>query len=228
MPRTVTYEVDGLAVARRGPAGAPRVVLVHGTMDRAGGFVKLLRRLNHLDVVRYDRRGYAGSRRGPLRRTIDGHVDDLLAVMGPEPATVVGHSLGGLIALAAAARRPDLVPSVAAFEAPLPWRGSWSSSSSRRLADLAEGGEEAAGDAAERFLRRMLGEAIWDRLPASMRVERRAEGGALVADMVAARDGVAVDVPALAVPVLAGYGDRSEDRHRDAALALVEVARARR
>jgi pimeloyl-ACP methyl ester carboxylesterase len=223
VPPTTNYTVDGLAVARRGPEGAPRVVLVHGTMDRAGGFVKLLRRLGHLEVVRYDRRGYAGSRPG-LHPALDGHVDDLVAVMEDRPAVVVGHSMGGLVALAAAARRPDLVRSVAAFEAPLPWLESWSTSSTQRLADLAEGGEEAAADAAERFLRRMLGASTWDRLPAAMRAERRAEGGALVADMVAARAGVRVDLGALAVPVLAGHGDRSEDRHREAAEALAAGA----
>jgi pimeloyl-ACP methyl ester carboxylesterase len=217
--------VDGLAVYRRGPAGAPKVVLVHGAMDRAGGFVKLLRRLTHLDIVRYDRRGYGASRGSGLHRTITGHVDDLLSVIGDEPATVVGHSLGGLIALTAAARRPALIPSVAAFEAPLPWRESLSASSARRLTELAGGGEEEAGRAAERFLRRTLGDATWERLPESMRRDRRAEGPALVAEMVAARHEGELVVPALLpMPVLAGHGDRSEERHRVAAQATASEA----
>jgi pimeloyl-ACP methyl ester carboxylesterase len=225
-PRSHPPELlDGLAVYRRGSAGAPRVVLVHGAMDRAGGFVKLLRRLSHLDIVRYDRRGYGGSRSGPLNRTLDEHVDDLLTVIGDEPATVVGHSLGGLLALAAAARRPDLVPSVAAFEAPLAWRQRPSASSTRRLIELSEGGEEAAADAAERFLRRMLGDRTWERLPAVMRRDRRSEGGALVAELLAARTGgELVDLAGLRVPVLAGFGDRSEPRHREGTETLVEEA----
>jgi pimeloyl-ACP methyl ester carboxylesterase len=220
-----TAQVDGLAVYRRGPAGAPRVVLVHGAMDRAGGFVKILRRLGHLEVVRYDRRGYGGSRPGRLNRTIAEHVDDLVAVLDGEPATVVGHSLGGLIALAAAADRPDLIPSVAAFEAPLAWRQSMSAESTRRLLATAEGGEEAAGDAAERFLRRMLGDATWERLPLVMRRDRRAEGPALVAEMLAVREGGVVVEPSLiTVPVLAGYGDLSQERHREAAVAAATDA----
>jgi pimeloyl-ACP methyl ester carboxylesterase len=218
--------IDGLAVYRRpaGP-GAPRVVLVHGVMDRAGGFVKLLRRLGHLDVIRYDRRGYGASRPGRLNQTIAAQVDDLLAVIGDEPATVVGHSLGGLVALAAAARRPDLVPSVAAFESPLPGRDTPSAASAQRLAELTEGGDDAAADAAERFLRRMLGEGTWARLPGSMRRDRRDEGGALVADMLAARGaGEIVDLPALKVPVIAGYGDRSSARHQDSARVLADEA----
>ena len=46
---------------------------------------------------------------------MDEQVDDLLAVIGGEPTVVVGHSLGGVIGLVAAVRRPDLIPSVAAF-----------------------------------------------------------------------------------------------------------------
>jgi pimeloyl-ACP methyl ester carboxylesterase len=42
------------------PAG-PAVVLVHGAMDRAASFGRVMRRLGDLDVVAYDRRGYAGS-----------------------------------------------------------------------------------------------------------------------------------------------------------------------
>ena len=204
-----------LAVYRRGPAGAPRVVLVHGAMDRAGGFVKLLRRLRHLDVVRYDRRGYGASRDAGVTPTVAGHVDDLLGVVGDEPAAVVGHSMGGIVALAAAAQRPDLIRAVGAFEAPLPWRRPPSARSAQRLTELVEGGDEAAGDAAEEFLARMLGEATWARLPASMRHERRAEGRALVADWVAMRHaGELFDPAQLTVPVVAGHGDQSEGRHR--------------
>jgi pimeloyl-ACP methyl ester carboxylesterase len=194
-------------------------------MDRGGGFVKLLRRLADLDVTRYDRRGYGASRGAGLHHTISGHVEDLLAVIGDEPATVVGHSLGGVLALAAAARRPDLVRSVGVYEAPLPWRVEWSAAWSRRMAELVEGGDDAAADAAERFLRRMLGDDTWERLPPVMRRDRRAEGVALVAEMVALRhEGEVVDPAAIGVPVLAGHGDRSADRHRDAARTVADEA----
>src|SRR5207245_1710962 len=84
---------------------------------------------------------------------------------------------------------------------------------------------DAAAGAAERFLRRTLGDETWERLPGSMRRERRAEGVALVADMVAVHHAGEVFDPAeIAVPVLAGHGDRSEDRHRDAARAAAAEA----
>ena len=113
----VDHVVDGLAVYRHQAEApdAPRIVLVHGSMDRAASFLKVTRRLPDLEIVRYDRRGYGRSVGAGTCATIDDQVDDLLAVMAGEPAVVVAHSLGGVIALAAAVRRPDLIPSVAAF-----------------------------------------------------------------------------------------------------------------
>jgi pimeloyl-ACP methyl ester carboxylesterase len=207
-----------LAVHRRGPEGAPRVVLVHGAMDRAGGFVKVLRHLRHLDVVRYDRRGYAGSRTGEVHDDFAAHVDDLFTVLDGEPATVVGHSLGGVVALAAAQRRPDLVPSVAAFEAPLVWRPLWPD------APGADDGDEPEA-VAERFLRRILGDHVWERLPPAMQRDRRAEGRALVAEVRALRDAGSLVAPAdITVPVLAGHGSESGARHVDSARTLAREA----
>ena len=42
-----------------GDPDAPLVVVVHGTMDRAAGMLRLSRKLDHrYRVLRYDRRGY--------------------------------------------------------------------------------------------------------------------------------------------------------------------------
>ena len=111
--------VDGLAVYHHRPhptpaGAAPRVVMLHGSMDRGASFLKVTRRLPELEVLRYDRRGYGRSVGAGICASMDEQVDDLLSVIGAEPAVVVGHSLGGVIALVAAVRRPDLVPLVAA------------------------------------------------------------------------------------------------------------------
>ncbi len=135
MISTVDRHVDGLAVydhpAATGSTAADvtRVVLVHGSMDRAASFIKTARRLPELEVVRYDRRGYGRSVTAGVAPTIEDHVDDLLAVAGPGPVAVVGHSLGGVIAVAAAQHRPDVVVSVGAFESPMSWSSSWPSRS---------------------------------------------------------------------------------------------------
>ncbi|MBI2710068.1 MAG: alpha/beta hydrolase [Actinobacteria bacterium] len=193
----------------------PRVVLVHGAMDRASGFARCLRHLRDLEVVRYDRRGYGRSlAAGPA--PLDGHVGDLLAVLDGRPATVVGHSFGGLIALAAAVRCPRLVASVGAYEPPVPWAPWWPG---RR------GGTSDVdpGDAAERFLRRAIGDRAWERLPAGVRAARRAEGPAMLAelrDLVAAP---AFDPAAVRQPALLGHGGDVDGHH---ARAVVELAGA--
>ena len=80
-----------------GTDDGPLVVLVHGSMDRSAGLLKLSRRLDGThSVARYDRRGYGRStpHDGPF--DIDGQVDDL--------EDVLAWSAGG--AVRAQLRRP--------------------------------------------------------------------------------------------------------------------------
>ena len=77
--------VDGLAVTRRRPdghrPGAPTVVLVHGAMDRAASFGRAMRRMGHLDVVAYDRRGYGASLDAGTSEHLTDHAHDLGSVI---------------------------------------------------------------------------------------------------------------------------------------------------
>ena len=86
-----------------------------------------------------------------------------------------------------------------------------------------EGGDDH--DAAEWFLRRMLGDTLWERLPKSMRAERRAEGPTLVAEMrsVRAPAPVPFDPTAITVPVLAAHGSETRPHHVRATEALAEL-----
>jgi pimeloyl-ACP methyl ester carboxylesterase len=216
----VDRRVDGLAVYdASGPSGAPRVVLVHGSMDRAATFSKVVRVARDLDIVRYDRRGYGRSISAGVARSVQAHVDDLLAVVGERPAVVVGHSLGGVLAICAAVARPELVPSVGAFEAPMSWLTSWPTRSA--------GGQALAatdGAAAERFMRGIVGDAGWERLPERTRVARRAESPALVAELASLRAMPPYVPTEITVPVLAGYGSESKPYHQDAARRLAGEA----
>ncbi len=220
----VDRRVDGLAVYDRPPTApdherpVTRVVLVHGSMDRAASFIKVTRRLPELDVVRYDRRGYGRSLAAGVAPTIEDHVDDLLAVAGPGPVAAVGHSLGGVIAVAAAVRRPDVVVSVGAFESPMSWSASWPARSAGGTA-LAEAD---AADAAERFMRAIVGDEMWERLPRRTREARRAEGPALVAELAALRRAAPYDPARVTVPVVTGYGTRSKPYHQEAARQLAD------
>src|SRR5262245_43021114 len=107
--------------ASHGPApvdGAPIVVFVHGSMDRSSGFARVVRHHPDVSTLRYDRRGYGRSLaalgEGP-GLGVDGHVDDLLTVLGGRAAVVVGHSFGGDVALSAAERAPGIVRAVVAY-----------------------------------------------------------------------------------------------------------------
>lgn len=210
------HDADG-----SGSADAPPVVLVHGTMDRATSLAKVARRLPDLTVIRLDRRGYGDSRLAadgsplPPADTVDAQVEDLMAALDGVPSVVVGHSMGGTVALAAAARHPDLVLAVGAYESPRPWVEWWPTASPG--AHVVGDAEVDTATAAERFMRRMIGDAQWERLPASSRATRRAEGPALVADMVSIRQGPAYVDGDLRCPVVAGMGSLSTDHHARAA-----------
>jgi pimeloyl-ACP methyl ester carboxylesterase len=212
----------GLSVASFGSPTDPTVVLVHGSMDRGSSLRATARRLaGEAHVVLYDRRGYGRSRElgGPFDVTTN--VDDLVAVLEGRPAVVFGHSLGGDIALAAAQRHPELIRAVGAYEPPMPWEPWWPEATAGSEAiDCAEtaGTEEAA----ERFMRRMVGDELWNRLPATTRAERRAEGAALVGELVDMRGTAPYDPAAIEVPVLLACGEHGAAHHRRAATILRE------
>jgi pimeloyl-ACP methyl ester carboxylesterase len=135
---------------------------------------------------------------------------------------VVGHSIGGVMTLAAAARRPDLVRAVVAYEAPMQWEPWWPADSAGgdAIAAVATGGPPAV---AERFLRRMVGDDRWNGLPEETKAIRRAEGEALVADLHSVRSVAPYDPAALPMPVVSGCGSASKPYHQRAARELADA-----
>jgi pimeloyl-ACP methyl ester carboxylesterase len=144
---------------------------------------------------------------------------DLLEIVDGRRCVVVGHSYGGDVALLAAIERPDLIGAVGAFEAPMPWQPWWPQASAGSAAMAAPSPE----DAAEAFMRRVVGDRIWTRLPRATRDARRAEGETLLAEMESIRGSAPFDASDIRVPVVAGCGSVSEPRHRDSATRLAEV-----
>jgi len=206
-------------VPDRADTTAPLVVLVHGSLDRAGSFARVIRRLDDLHTVAYDRRGYHRSRHVvPVHETLAGHVDDLLSVIDGRPAVVVGHSYGGDIALDAAMRtgRSGHIRAVAAFEPPMPWLGLWATRPGTAARSRQPSRQhDDPGQVAEGFFRRMVGDSAWDRLPEATKEARRADGAALAAEIAAIRVTEApFDVTTLTVPAVFGRGTDSLPHHR--------------
>jgi pimeloyl-ACP methyl ester carboxylesterase len=203
--------------AASGP-GARVVVCVHGSMDRHASFARLRARLvPTCDVVVYDRRGYAASREvRPPASGIDDHVRDLEGVLegvldGRE-AILVGHSYGGDIALAFVERRPDLVTSAVIFEPPLPWLDVWHAPGAAR--GRPPWSAPTPEQAAERFLRRMIGDHRYERIPAATRAELVKDGPALVAELTAIRVGPPPFDPCeIPTTVVVACGSESAERH---------------
>jgi pimeloyl-ACP methyl ester carboxylesterase len=195
-----------------GPADAPLIVLVHGSMDRSAGLWKLSRRLdaNHR-VLRYDRRGYGRSVGAAGPYGIEAHVADLAQLLGERPAVVFGHSYGGNVGLALAARRPRLARGIAVYETPLSWLEWWPSTTAGAMA---LDGIVAPEDAAERFMRRLVGDAKWERLPAGTRAARRREGRAMVAELTELRERAPWDSTRITAPVVAMHGEHGAGHHR--------------
>ncbi len=209
---------------RRSTGEGPEVVLVHGTMDRSTSFGRVARALeaDHR-VVRYDRRGYGRSVALGPPEDLDQQVDDLLDVLGDGPAVVFGHSYGGTIALAAAARHPGRLAGVVAYESPQPWQPWWPARSAGAAA-VADGRDPA--EAAEGFMRRMVGDERWARLPPSTRAARRAEGPTMVAELAQLRPPFppGFDAADLTLPVVAAHGTAGAEHHRRAMAALADAA----
>lgn len=222
--------------------GAFPLVFVHGAMDRLTSFGRLRRRLHDVTTVAYDRRGYAGSADVvPPATSFADHVDDLGVVIDDLLASVaseatpaalevpelgggsvgrsadgkvflVGHSYGGNVVLAYAARRPDRVAGVVAFEPPMSWMAFWPSSAGGST--LAVGNELGPEAAAESFMRRIVSDAVWERLPSSTRAARRAEGAALLLDLGGLRTGGwPFDPSAIRCPVICVHGGDSLPHH---------------
>lgn len=200
---------------RAGEPGAPLVAVVHGVMDRSASFGRVGRHLRDLHLLTYDRRGYGRSLLAGTAN-VPAHVDDLLAVLDGRPATVFGHSYGGLVAMAAAVRKPDVVRSVLAFEPPTPWLAWWP--------DTTEEQPEDPGDQAEAFLRAVVGDRLWERLPTATRELRRAEGVALRADLASLAGDAPFDPVQIRVPVTVAHGSATTWWHeravRDLAAAV--------
>lgn len=204
-------------ITKTGPANGPIVVLIHGSLDRSSGMARLARETAQFrHVVRFDRRGYNDRWEHPGPLTVTGNVDDIKAIIGSETAILIGHSYGGQVALAAAARLPKQIVGVSTFETPLSWMSWWPTDTAGALGVLA--GHELAG---EKFMIRMIGQQRWDSLPERTKAERRREGKTLVTELSALREGPSWQALDIHCPVICAMGSHAATHQQKALEWLV-------
>lgn len=90
-----------------------KILLIHGNLASANWWKPTMRLLqNKYDVLAVDLRGFGQSPAGSEHVTLHDHAQDLAKLIVNEafyPAVVVGHSLGGAVAMQLTYERPDLV-----------------------------------------------------------------------------------------------------------------------
>lgn len=107
-----------LHVHEFGPVDGPGVLALHGLSSHGARFADLARRLGRHRIIAPDLRGHGRSPVLPPWH-LERHVDDLVEVLDryvPGAVPVVGHSLGGVLALRLAHAAPDRVSRLALLD----------------------------------------------------------------------------------------------------------------
>lgn len=229
-------EVNGTKLAYDDVGDGEPLVLVHGSWSDRTIWEPVVTRLAELGrVITYDRRGHgesAASFREPTRRV---HEDDLAALIEAAvgaPASVIGTSFGGSIALGISSRRPDLVRCLAVHEPPLV---SWAPDEPEVARELELIGRAigavtaliAAGDpagAARRFVEEVaLGPGAWEVMPEEARRSMIAAAPTFIAEQRDAGWALLPSPAAIECPTLLSLGSTSPGWFHGIAEALGEA-----
>jgi 3-oxoadipate enol-lactonase len=158
----------------------PLVVLLHGIGGSGRSWRHQLTGLaDAFTVVAWDARGYGGSSDPPEGWTIADFADDLAALLdqlGTERAHVVGMSMGGVIALAFAARHPQRLARLVLADT---YCGGGTLPPAERQARLERRLAAVASGSLAQFARERAGEVLSSQAPPALRAEVKAIMAAL-------------------------------------------------
>ena len=194
-------------------SGDKTVVFVHGiVVDNMSGFYFTLANAlaKENSLLLYDLRGHGRTERPENGYDLDTLLDDLSAVIKEsgvsQPVYLLGHSYGGLISLAYAARSPEQVAGLILIDPPLPLE-NWGEKIS---AVFSVGGEER-----DRYIHEAYDTLHGDK---QTRKRTRMEGTItallkhtqLIPEMKASRSLTEEELSSITCPILSIYGDESE------------------
>ncbi len=165
----------------------PTLLFIHGSAaDHATWVITLASGLREqFSLVAYDRRGCGKSPAAPRFWTIEDHADDALALIATlaAPPILVGSSFGSVVALNVARRAPALIAGLVLIEPPMAASDDVPPIPVGFLAHFdslaqAQGGPAAA----EYFLRTVLGDAAYDKMPRMFQERSKAQFASIRAD----------------------------------------------
>jgi 3-oxoadipate enol-lactonase len=225
-------ELNGalINVVHLGDSSAMPVIFVHGfPFSHAMWHNQLPLVAKEFHTVAYDVRGLGESSPGNGIFTLEGHVDDLIALMNYlqiERAAIVGLSMGGYIALRALERNPERFSSAVLCDT----RSEADTNEGRlnRAKSIQEIIQQGSAAFAEEFLKKIFAPESFQRVPEEVALIRdiitctppRAIAGMQLA--LAARTDTTASLGALRIPTLILVGEHDAITPPAAARALQE------
>jgi pimeloyl-ACP methyl ester carboxylesterase len=150
LPRSRTLKGEpSLAYYDAGTAvgSDPVIILLHSSLSRSEDWENIFPRLaTRYRVIAYDARGHGKSGRAQ-DYSLRAYADDakrVLREVAKVPAVFVGHSLGALAALVAAATAPETVRGLVLEDPPLGYGKAWEPARYQALRGAMSGGDPAA------------------------------------------------------------------------------------
>ncbi len=197
----------------------PRIFFVHGSAtDGTTWSIQLASPLkDDFTLIAYTRRS-SGS--------VEDHAADAVELIGETPTMIVGSSFGAVVCLEVARRRVPVVRGIVLIEPPMAADDETPAATVAFLAEFDRRVATQSGPAAaEYFLRTVLGDAMYDRIPEAFQERSKARWAEIRADSEALiryrpRYG---ELSAIETPILLLGGDRSAGYFRPTLDALAKT-----